>query len=239
MKVISLIGQKGGAGKSTVARVLASAAVLEGKRVLMLDCDPNKSTYSFYQKLLRNDPTSAQSVAAFHCANTEEMERHIIEADETGNIDYCIIDTQGDLVNWVDDVIELSNRVIIPVKVSETDFTVQLETYKRYVALRDAVVVPSKLPPIMFLLNQIKPGVKYPASLRDLFDEIASHDRMLRFYLQERNVYNQTDQGILLGEYAKRVEATSVGKVMPKYMTQAMDEAKELLTAVEEVTVNG
>ena len=36
----------------------------------------------------------------------------------------------------------------------------------------------------MFLLNQIKPGVKYPASLRDLFDEIASHDRMLRFYLQ-------------------------------------------------------
>ncbi|RMJ20749.1 hypothetical protein PHISP_08381 [Aspergillus sp. HF37] len=62
---------------------------------------------------------------------------------------------------------------------------------------------------------------------------------MLRFYLQERNVYNQTDQGILLGEYAKRVEATSVGKVMPKYMTQAMDEAKELLTAVEEVTVNG
>ena len=141
MKVISLIGQKGGAGKSTVARVLASAAVLEGKRVLMLDCDPNKSTYSFYQKLMRNDPTSAESVTAFHCANTEEMERHIIEADETGNIDYCIIDTQGDLVNWVDDVIELSNRVIIPVKVSETDFTVQLETYKRYVALRVVMCV--------------------------------------------------------------------------------------------------
>lgn len=239
MKVISLIGQKGGAGKSTIARILTSAAVMQDKRVVLLDCDPNKSTFTFYEKLTRNDPASAQSVKGFHCSNTQEMEAHVIEADEAGDVDYCIIDTQGDLVKWVDDVIELSDRVIIPVKVSETDFTVQMATYQRYEALREALADPSQLAPVMFLLNQIKPGVKYPISLRDLFDEMASHKRMLRFYVQERNIYNQTDQGILLGEYANRVTPTAIGNATPKYLTQAMDEAKELLTAVEEVLVNG
>lgn len=239
MKVISLIGQKGGAGKSTIARILTSAAVMQSKRVVLLDCDPNKSTFTFYEKLTRNDPASAQSVMGFHCSNTQEMEARIIEADEAGDVDYCIVDTQGDLVKWVDDVIELSDRVIIPVKVSETDFTVQMATYQRYEALREALADPSQLAPVMFLLNQIKPGVKYPISLRDLFDEMASHERMLRFYVQERNIYNQTDQGILLGEYANRVTQTAIGNATPKYLTQAMDEAKELLTAVDEVLVNG
>lgn len=239
MKVISLIGQKGGAGKSTIVRILASAVVMQGKRAVLLDCDPNKSTFTFYQKLTRNDPTSAESVKGFHCTNTQEMEARIIEADQSGEFDYCIIDTQGDLVKWVDDVIELSDRVVIPVKLSETDFTVQLATYQRYVALKEAVADPSELAPIMLLLNQIKTGVKYPASLRDLFDEIASHDRSLQFYIQERNIYTQTDQGILLGEYAERMKQTSIGNVMPKYMAEAMKEANELLAAVDEVKVNG
>lgn len=239
MMVISLIGQKGGAGKSTIVRILASAAVMQEKRVVLLDCDPNKSTFTFYQKLTQNDPKSAESVKGFHCTNTQEMETRIIEADQSGDFDYCIIDTQGDLVKWVDDVIELSDRIIIPVKLSETDFTIQLATYERYVALKEAVADPSQLAPVMLLLNHIKTGVKYPASLRELFDDIASHERSLQFYVQERNIYTQTDQGILLGEYAERLKQGAIGNLIPRYMIEAMKEANELLQVVDEVKVNG
>lgn len=40
MKIISLLNEKGGTGKSTVATNLAAALHRQGKRVVLLDCDP-------------------------------------------------------------------------------------------------------------------------------------------------------------------------------------------------------
>ena len=40
MKIISVLNEKGGTGKSTVATNLATALHREGKRVVLLDCDP-------------------------------------------------------------------------------------------------------------------------------------------------------------------------------------------------------
>ena len=47
MKVISLIAQKGGVGKTTLATCLAVQAVQDGKRVLINDLDP-QATASFW-----------------------------------------------------------------------------------------------------------------------------------------------------------------------------------------------
>ena len=43
MKVLSLISQKGGVGKTTLATALAVAATQDGKRVVMMDLDPQAS----------------------------------------------------------------------------------------------------------------------------------------------------------------------------------------------------
>lgn len=40
MKIISVLNEKGGTGKSTLATNLATALHREGKRVVLLDCDP-------------------------------------------------------------------------------------------------------------------------------------------------------------------------------------------------------
>lgn len=40
MKIISVLNEKGGTGKSTVATNLATALHRQGKRVVLLDCDP-------------------------------------------------------------------------------------------------------------------------------------------------------------------------------------------------------
>lgn len=40
MKIISVLNEKGGTGKSTVATNLATILHREGKRVVLLDCDP-------------------------------------------------------------------------------------------------------------------------------------------------------------------------------------------------------
>ena len=165
MLVISLIGQKGGAGKSTLARVLTSAMVADGHHVMLLDCDPNCSTIRFVERLNANDPVSAAFLTVHACRSTADIEARLDEADEAGRYTYCLIDTQGDLVGWVDEVIAVSDRVVIPLKVSRTDFDVQMQTYRRYEALREAVEDPAELAPICLVLNQIKPGIKYLKSL--------------------------------------------------------------------------
>ncbi|ETN81740.1 hypothetical protein NECAME_17834, partial [Necator americanus] len=40
MKIISVLNEKGGTGKSTVATNLATALHRQGKRIVLLDCDP-------------------------------------------------------------------------------------------------------------------------------------------------------------------------------------------------------
>lgn len=236
MKVISLIGQKGGAGKSTMTRVLLSAMVADGKHVLLIDSDPNRSTMAFAESLAENDPDSAAFVSAHHCLSTEDIEELIDKAHASGKVDYCLIDTQGDLEVWVDEVIALSDRIIIPLKVSKTDFSAQMATYNRYMSLKEAVENPEDLPPICFVLNQIKPGIKYPKALSEQFFQMAEHPAMLRVFVSDKNVYNTTDNGILLGEMMKRLQEN---KQPARYVGDALEEARTLLRAVMNVDVVG
>ena len=44
MKTIAVMSRKGGAGKSTLAVHMATAAVAAGKRVMLVDMDPQRSS---------------------------------------------------------------------------------------------------------------------------------------------------------------------------------------------------
>lgn len=49
MKIVSFLNSKGGVGKTTLAANLGTAAALSGKKVLLIDLDPQASlTYSFF-----------------------------------------------------------------------------------------------------------------------------------------------------------------------------------------------
>ena len=64
MKVLSLISQKGGVGKTTLATALAVAATQDGKRVVMMDLDPQASA-SFWMDT-RKDDTLADHQLSLH-----------------------------------------------------------------------------------------------------------------------------------------------------------------------------
>lgn len=51
MKVVSVINYKGGVGKTTITANLASEMVCRGKRVLVIDLDPQTNLTFSYMKV--------------------------------------------------------------------------------------------------------------------------------------------------------------------------------------------
>ena len=56
MKVVAILNQKGGCGKSTLSMLMSLALASEGKKVLSIDCDPQGALTSFLLELDENRP---------------------------------------------------------------------------------------------------------------------------------------------------------------------------------------
>jgi len=86
--VVAFISQKGGVGKSTLARALASVAAHGGLKVLLADLDPKQGTLLQWQKARKENKVSPRiTVAAF--ANVDDA------LAASGKSDLVILDTPG------------------------------------------------------------------------------------------------------------------------------------------------
>ena len=73
MKTLVIAAQKGGAGKTTLARNLAVAAAQDGQRVLVLDLDPQQSLRSWWQGRESDAPMMLADDPAPHALRAAEQ----------------------------------------------------------------------------------------------------------------------------------------------------------------------
>lgn len=85
MRVLSILSNKGGAGKTTVALSLALAAVEDGKTVAVIDVDPQASAAEWGDGRESDDP-------AVVSAQATRLEPVLAEASKSG-VDLVVIDT--------------------------------------------------------------------------------------------------------------------------------------------------
>lgn len=85
MKVVSLLSNKGGAGKTTLSINLAIAAVLDGKQVALIDLDPQGSAASWGDS--RED--EAPAVVSIQPSRLDK----VLEAAQDSGADLAVIDT--------------------------------------------------------------------------------------------------------------------------------------------------
>ncbi len=102
-KIISVVNQKGGVGKTTTAVNLAAAVGIAGKKVLVVDADPQGNTTSGYGVAKKRVNVSTYELLV----GTGKIENAIIE---TGFEKVDIVPASIDLAAAELDLIEIENR---------------------------------------------------------------------------------------------------------------------------------
>lgn len=106
MQVIAIAMQKGGVGKSTLARSLAAAASAEGQSVLLIDMDAQQSVSQWAERREADTP-------AVLFATENELPKRLAAAREAG-ADLVIIDTPPARSTEAPAAVEAASLVLIP-----------------------------------------------------------------------------------------------------------------------------
>jgi chromosome partitioning protein len=113
MQTISILGQKGGTGKTTMALALAVRAVQLGRNVAVLDLDTQGSARKWAKRRTGDVPAVARRDPY------ELMET--LEALKAGGADLVIIDTPGKIEAAATAASKAADLVLIPVRPTALD----------------------------------------------------------------------------------------------------------------------
>lgn len=140
-QVVTLAQQKGGAGKTTVLAHLAAAWAEAGRRVALIDLDPQRSLTRWAE--LRNDPDIEVIESKDYRAGSD------VKSARRSH-DIVLVDSPGTASSLLESVIRESDLVIAPCQPSVMDVW----------ALEPLVATATRLKrPLRILLNRMPPRI--------------------------------------------------------------------------------
>lgn len=113
MKILTLLSQKGGSGKTTLSLNLAIAATLKGHSVVVIDLDPQQSA----ARWVRLRTAEAPVILPGHAPNLTAL----VERARDGGADLVIIDTAPKSESAALAAAKLADLVLIPCQPSDLD----------------------------------------------------------------------------------------------------------------------
>ena len=108
MKTLALLARKGGAGKTTLAVHLAVIAVQAGKRVLLVDTDPQRSTAAWWRSREADTPELVECDAS--------RLPDILRAAQADGVELVVVDTRPSVEADTATVARLADFVLIPTR---------------------------------------------------------------------------------------------------------------------------
>jgi len=120
MKVLSILSQKGGVGKTTIATCLAVAAEEDGKKTAIFDLDP-QATASFWKDTREADTPAVLSIQAVRLSA-------MLGAAKDAGTDLVIIDGAAVARDIAYAAAEVSDFVLIPTKAAVFDIKSMMHT---------------------------------------------------------------------------------------------------------------
>jgi chromosome partitioning protein len=140
MKTIAIISQKGGAGKTTLAVHLATAAALAGHSAAIIDLDPQGTAASWGDRRQADMPEVVSGQASRLSV--------LIEAARTNGADFLVLDTAPNADQTALRAAQAADVVLIPCRAATFDLeAIQATLTLGQLAQKRAYVVLNAIPP--------------------------------------------------------------------------------------------
>ena len=148
MRIITLVTQKGGSGKTTLAACLAVAASEAGERAIALDLDPQQSLWKWGEERKADTPAVDKLDA------TQRIQlAAILKALEGQGFTLAILDTAGVASTATNLAMQVSDLCLIPARPSRIDIQATWSTV-------DALKRMDRN--FSFVLNQCSTNIRSP-----------------------------------------------------------------------------
>ena len=223
--VVSVVGSKGGGGKTNICAALASAMVFAGKSVLLIDADIQKSLFGWAVRA-RQKGNSSDLMDATHVKSIDELNAALDDAFERSNPDFVIIDTAGIASEWAQAVVASSNLVITPVILTENNVEGAIRTHEWFERLRQRADKPEDMPPHIILLTRLERELG--PHEKELFDRAKKELNLFPLAIRQRKAFWHMESDGLLGEIARQK------KLSDKPMERG--QAKHYIEALAEIS---
>ena len=141
MKTLAILARKGGAGKTTLAVHLAVIAAQAGKRVLLVDTDPQRSTAAWWRSRPATMPELVECDA--------EKLAPVLKAAKAAKVDLVVVDTRPSVEADTMAIARLADLVLIPTRPAILDLRAIGGT---------VLVVQAAKRPALIVLNAVPPA---------------------------------------------------------------------------------
>lgn len=159
-KIITIAQQKGGAGKSTVAAHLAVVLSQQGKRVTLIDIDPQATLSRWYQLRERNFGEGYTGIN-FVSMSGWRVSSSVFQYEH--NSDFIIIDSPPHTDTEAKSAIRAAHLVIVPMQPSPTDLWATKATID---------FAKSSNKEVKILLNRYNPNSKVGREIAAEMDDV-------------------------------------------------------------------
>lgn len=160
-KVITVAQQKGGAGKTTIAAHLAIAIAQRGRRVAVIDIDPQGSLTHWHQLREEKFGKGYTGINFVHLSGWR-VGTELVRLKRSHDI--IIIDSPPHTETEARAAIRSADIVVVPVQPSPTDLWATKATLD--LAVHDRV-------PVMVVLNRVAPNARIAEAIAAKLDHLA------------------------------------------------------------------
>ena len=227
IRVILVVARKGGAGKSTLCRALASAAVARGETVTLFDTDISRSCHDWSGRAQAAGNWSPM-IDVIHCRDVGRVVDTITEISAQPDQEHLIlIDTPAGACEVTDQLTAVAHQIICPMLLSRADLNQARATASWYLEMKARSPRPNAFAVFTIALSRVP--LRISETEKTVAAELFATLPVFENFLGNRSSFLRMDEAGLLGPMAERLQNRGVAT----HLLTSLREAEDLLAEID------